>query len=46
MDSSPPLQWRSPVSQILPSVGHRSAALFLGEQGLQSRCEALHDQTD
>ena len=26
-----------PVSRVLPSVGHRSAALFLGEQGLQSK---------
>ena len=26
-----------PVSRVLPSVGHRSATLLLGEQGLQSK---------
>ena len=35
-----------PVSRVLPSVGHRSATLLLGEQGLQSKCETLHNQTD
>jgi len=37
MDSSPPLQWRSRWARVLPSAGHRCAALFLGKQGLQSK---------